>query len=153
MPYAEAVLSEVLRISSTVPLAIAHSSVEDTEFNGFFIPKDTMILANIRGVHMDPLIWGDPESFRPERFLNSGENSISSHSAFLPFSCGKRACLGETLARDELFLISTSIVQAFEIIPDPNAAVPTLIPVIDGVVAKTQPHKLSFQSRICSSRQ
>ncbi|CAG7832509.1 unnamed protein product, partial [Allacma fusca] len=71
MPYTEAVISEVMRFSSIAPFALFHTAIQDTEFHRFQIPKDTLILPNVYGVHFDPSIWGDPLNFRPERFIDA----------------------------------------------------------------------------------
>ncbi|CAG7821182.1 unnamed protein product [Allacma fusca] len=69
MPYTEAVISEVLRYSSIFAMVL-HKASEDLEFHGFFIPKDTIVLPNFYDAHFDEAGWGDPQNFRPERFLN-----------------------------------------------------------------------------------
>jgi hypothetical protein len=116
MPYTEAVIHEVMRYSSLVALGVMHSTVRDVELNGYIIPKDTMVMHNAYGIHFDEKIWGDPKNFRPERFLNK-HGAFTKHEAFMPFSTGKRVCLGETLARDELFLFTTSLFQTFTVGP------------------------------------
>jgi len=147
MLYAEAVISEVLRIASIVPIGVLHNCVQDTVFHGMLIPKDTIVISNIQGVHHDPLVWGDPQNFRPERFLSPDGKSGVSFESFIPFSTGKRACLGENLAKDELFLMTTSIFQELKVLPDPSAPVPTLTLDCQGIVAKPQPHKIIFNPR------
>ncbi|KAF2361341.1 Cytochrome P450 [Trinorchestia longiramus] len=118
MPYMEAFINEVLRFSSITPLA-AHSTPEDTKLGDYLIPKQTLVIGNLYGIHHDPKVWGDPEEFRPERFL--GEDGKAMFKHLVPFSVGRyhhimrgrRNCLGETLARTEIFLFLTSILQVF----------------------------------------
>jgi cytochrome P450 family 2 subfamily J len=116
MPYTEAVIHEVLRYSSFVPLGVVHNTNKEVQIGGYTIPKNTMVFANQYAVHFDEEAWGDPENFRPERFLNK-EGVFTKHDSFIAFSVGKRVCLGETLARDELFLFTASLFQAFDIFP------------------------------------
>ncbi len=71
LPYCEAVLLEVLRISSLVPLSLPHSIVQDTVFRGYFIPKGALVLTNLYGHHRNPEIFPDPFRFHPERFLDN----------------------------------------------------------------------------------
>lgn len=66
-----------------------------TEFAGYRIPKDTVILANLRDAHHDKEYWVDPHVFRPERFIDETGEKIVRHDAFMPFSAGKRTCLGK----------------------------------------------------------
>ena len=115
-PYADAVLNEVFRFSSIASLGLAHRALKDVHFHGYLIPKDTIIMANLYGIMNDPEIWGDPGVFRPERFLDADGKSVkSAFENVVPFSTGKRVCLGEGLARDQLFLYFTSLVQRFRI--------------------------------------
>jgi len=115
MPYTEALIAETLRFSSIAPVGVQHRVLSDTEFSGHFFPKETLITPNAHYIHHDPLIWGDPENFRPERFMSPDEKTFKKHEALMPFSTGRRQCLGETLARDSLFLFSTNIFQRFSI--------------------------------------
>ena len=74
------------------------------------------ILSNIWAVHNDSDVWDEPEKFKPERFLDENGDFIQSKD-IIPFSIGPRYCLGEKLARMEIFLFLVSIVQKFEILP------------------------------------
>ena len=65
----------------------------------------------------------------------------------MPFSSGKRICLGENLAKTELFLITTSVFQSFKIVPDPDSPKPSLEAQVNGIVAVTKPHQLVFHER------
>ncbi|CAG7724124.1 unnamed protein product [Allacma fusca] len=53
MRYTEALLNEVMRFCSLVPLSVFHWTLEDVEFHGYTIPKDTMIMPNLYGAHFD----------------------------------------------------------------------------------------------------
>jgi cytochrome P450 len=127
MVYTEALINEVLRKSSIQPMGVFHAATEDVSFEGYDIPKGTHIAANQHFVHHDSKIWGDPENFRPERFL-SAEGKIQKKEYLVPFSTGRRICIGETLARDELFLFLTSLYQRFDIQADPNRPMPGIEP-------------------------
>ncbi|GAB6030733.1 hypothetical protein CHUAL_007584 [Chamberlinius hualienensis] len=116
MPFTEAVIMELHRHITLVPLSNPRRNFKDVTVLGYRIPKDTMIIPNLWAVHHDPKIWGDPENFRPERFLN--ENGQVKNSEYLiPFSVGKRACVGEPLARMEIFLYFVSLLQNFDFVP------------------------------------
>ena len=91
MPYADAVMHELLRLSSIVPLGVFHKAMKDVDFHGYRIPKDTMIFANLYAVHHDPKVYKNPGVFLPERFLGEEGKTLKSE-AFLPFSTGKRGC-------------------------------------------------------------
>ena len=105
---------EVLRKSSIAPIGVFHEAVADTKFHGYDIPKGTWVASNVYGVHHSPEYWEYPEEFKPENFLSADGKSVKRSEALLAFSVGKRACLGENLARDELFLFLANLYQRFE---------------------------------------
>lgn len=116
MPYTEAVLLEAHRYSSVLPLGVFHELVEDLEFHGHYLPKGMIIVPNLYHIHHDKEIWGDPENFRPERFLEKGGSALKEN--VVPFQVGRRMCLGEALAKDFIFLMVTSIFQKFGVKAD-----------------------------------
>ncbi len=123
MPYCAAVISEVLRISCVTLCGVPHRILSDMIFNGYHIRKEAIIFPNLYGVHHDPESWEDPESFRPEQdtgtFLNEDGTKFVQNEALMSFAEGKRKCIGESFARDTLFLFATSICQQFNIQRDP----------------------------------
>ena len=102
-------------MSSIAPIGVFHRAREDVKFHGYDIPKGTLVMHNLHYIHHDPKIWGNPEEFQPERFLSADGKTVKKHDALMPFSVGKRACLGETLARDTIFLYFTNIFHRFTI--------------------------------------
>ncbi|XP_052275575.1 cytochrome P450 2F3-like [Dreissena polymorpha] len=114
IPYVEAVILETLRIGSIVPLGVPHFVKEDVSFRGFLIPKGTTVIAILSSVHHDPSVFSDPYAFRPERFLDESGLVLQPSEQVIPFSMGQRSCIGESIARIELFLYVTRIVQNVE---------------------------------------
>lgn len=92
--YTEAVLLEILRLSSVAPLAIVHRALQTTTLYGHTIPENTLALVSLKGLHTDREYWGDPEVFRPERFLDVDGNLIQ-HEFFLPFGGGNHLLIFE----------------------------------------------------------
>ncbi|XP_044126067.1 cytochrome P450 2J6-like [Bufo gargarizans] len=118
MPYTQAVLQEVQRFSSVVPLGVAHATIKDVQLNGFTIPKGTTIITDLTSLHYDESQWKYPYDFNPENFLDKN-GELQKVDSFLPFSAGPRVCLGENLARMEIFLFFTSLLRHFEFrLPD-----------------------------------
>ena len=89
LPYTEAVLLEIQRIATIVPLSVPHSTAYDTKLAGYDIPAGTFILSNLWAVHHDPKVWKDPEEFKPERFLNEDGTAVVQREELIPFSIGK----------------------------------------------------------------
>uniref|UniRef100_A0A8C3PBU4 Uncharacterized protein n=1 Tax=Chrysemys picta bellii TaxID=8478 RepID=A0A8C3PBU4_CHRPI len=105
MPYTNAVIHETQRYGDIVPAGLPHMTYRDTELQGYFIPKGTTVIANLSSVLKDETVWEKPHQFYPEHFLD-GKSSRG-------LVTGRRVCLGEQLARMELFLFFTSLLQHF----------------------------------------
>ncbi|XP_037701673.1 cytochrome P450 2D17-like isoform X2 [Choloepus didactylus] len=112
MPFTTAVIHEVQRFGDIIPLGIPHMTSRDTEIQGFLIPKGTQLILNLSSVLKDETVWEKPFRFHPEHFLDAQGHFVKPE-AFMPFSAGRRACLGEPLARMELFLFFTCLLQRF----------------------------------------
>ncbi|XP_078679492.1 cytochrome P450 2U1-like [Branchiostoma floridae x Branchiostoma belcheri] len=111
--YVNACLLEVMRIRPVTPLAVPHVTTETAKVLEYDIPKGTQILANLYSLHMDPAYWPDPDRFDPGRFLDAEGNVINKPESFMPFGGGRRVCLAEQLARMELFLFFSTLLQSF----------------------------------------
>ncbi|KFP81064.1 Cytochrome P450 2D20, partial [Acanthisitta chloris] len=112
MPYTNAVIHEVQRFGDILPVGLPHMTYRDTELQGFFIPKGTTVITNLSSVLKDETVWKKPNEFYPEHFLDA-DGKFVKPEAFLPFSAGRRVCLGEQLAKMELFLFFTTLLQKF----------------------------------------
>lgn len=118
MPFTVAVLWEVYRWRTVTPLGIPRVAGENITFKKHFIPKGTIVVANLRAVHMNPEYWKDPEEFNPLRFLKEdGSGLLPKPDQLIPFSVGKRMCPGETMATVEIFLYLTTILQKYNVLP------------------------------------
>ncbi|CAL8123365.1 unnamed protein product [Orchesella dallaii] len=146
MPYTEAVIQEVLRITSMAPLGVIHELLHDIKFHEYRLPKGLLLIPNIYHVHHDKKIWGDPENFRPERFLNKDESRVIESNAMVAFQPGKRQCLGEPLAKDVLFLYVAKIFQNLHAFPDPSNPAPNF-DYDDGYLLIAKPYRVVMKSR------
>lgn len=96
LPYTVCVINEILRVSTVAPLALVHRATKDVAMGEYIIRKDTLALVSIHSLHMDKEYWGDPQVFRPERFLDETTGQFINHDFyFLPFGHGE-----DGMARD-----------------------------------------------------
>ncbi|KAM3874748.1 cytochrome P450 2Y3 [Diretmus argenteus] len=112
LPFTDAVIHEVQRFLDIVPMNLPHYANKDIAFRGYTIPKGTVILPMLHSVLREEKQWATPWSFNPQHFLDH-DGHFKKNPAFIPFSAGKRACVGESLARMELFLFLVSLLQCF----------------------------------------
>lgn len=116
LPYVDKLIKEVLRFSAVVPMT-PHSTDEDDVYNGFFIPKNSWVIANIWGILHDPRIYRDPEKFRPERFEDTKDHPAEPDLTHAAFGFGRRACPGIYFGLAALFVDIASILCAFDVKP------------------------------------
>ncbi|XP_068117908.1 cytochrome P450 2D6-like isoform X2 [Hyperolius riggenbachi] len=145
MPYTQAVLLEIQRFSSVVPLGVSHTPIKDVQLNGYTIPKGTIIITDLSSAHYDERHWKYPHQFNPENFFNKDGDVVKVES-FMPFSAGPRVCLGENLARMELFLFFTTMLTHFEFHwPDPKS--PPDLTAVFGISQVPKPFKMKLVPR------
>ncbi|XP_050415836.1 cytochrome P450 2D3 [Patella vulgata] len=114
LPYNEATLLEVQRIANAVPNTVPHTTDKDAVVKGFLIPQGSLVYANLYACHLHSRYWKEPLQFKPERFLDdTGTISKQTAATLIPFSIGPRICVGESLARMEIFLFFTNLLQRF----------------------------------------
>ncbi|NP_001087448.1 cytochrome P450 family 2 subfamily A member 6 gene 10 L homeolog [Xenopus laevis] len=146
MPYTEAVIHEIQRFANVIPMNAPHSATRDTYFRGYTIPQGTGVCALLCSVLGDPKYFATPNKFNPNHFLDSKGHFIK-NEAFLPFSTGKRICLGEGLARIELFLFLTNILQNFVLTSDTQFTEADITPRMTGFANVPISYELSFVPR------
>ena len=114
LAYLSAVVKEGLRVSYISPVITERTVPEDMTILGFRMPKGTTVaLPGLRWMSSEA-DWGDPDVFRPERWL-AGEDV--SQKYYLPFSVGPRDCVGQKLAVLKLRLAIVRLVQKYRLIP------------------------------------
>lgn len=114
MPYTEATLWETLRTASS-PI-VPHVASIDTEIAGYSVPKGTMVFVNNYELNLGEDYWDEPTCFKPERFLTA-EGSVVKPAHFIPFSTGKRTCIGQRLVQCFSFIILATLLQQYDIKP------------------------------------
>ncbi|EIN06160.1 cytochrome P450 [Punctularia strigosozonata HHB-11173 SS5] len=118
MPYTTALMKEVLRWHSPTPLGVARKNTEDDVYDGCFIAKGSIVIPNVWAISRDPKFYpGDPDSFRPSRFLDASgqlDPSVLDPTEFF-FGFGRRICPGRYLAQDSMWIMMSSILAVFKI--------------------------------------
>lgn len=117
----------------------------EVEMNGFTIPAGAQVIPLIQSVHMDPTLWDKPEEFIPERFIGP-DGAVHRPDFFMPFGVGRRRCLGDTLARMEMFLFFACLMHGYDISLPENEPEPTLTGVA-GVVISPQAVRVCIKPR------
>ena len=108
--------------------------------------QDTTVLICLRSVLSDPGHWGDPEVFRPERFLDSDGNFVKD-DWMINFGSGKRYCIGESFSKSVLFLFFATFFQEFSVsIPEGDPR-PTTMPQA-GFTTAPHPFRIKLKQRI-----
>jgi len=129
MPYTEATILEILRVSTNTPLMIPHFVNDDFEIDGFSVSKGSMLLLNAWTFHHKADHWADPWIFKPDRLLDEdGELFPPGHPVrqrLIPFGVGARSCPAENFARHRLFLLVTSLIQRFRFLPPSGEDLPS----------------------------
>ncbi|KAK3581603.1 hypothetical protein CHS0354_017462 [Potamilus streckersoni] len=148
--YTEAVLHESMRLAPVAPTGLPHVATCATKIGDYEIPKGTMVLINFWALHHDPHQWDEVEKFKPERFLSEGNKLGPKPESWLPFSAGRRVCLGETVAKPELYLIFAGLMQRFTV-KFPDGVIPDLTPKGGMIVLYPPDHKLIFEDRSLKS--
>ncbi|KAI0050756.1 cytochrome P450 [Auriscalpium vulgare] len=126
--YVDAVVSEVFRWGALAPLGLPHTSIEDDIHEGYFIPKGSVILTNVKGMLHDEKVYADPWTFKPERFIATEERPAELDPRTCCFGFGRRICPGLNLADATvwasvamslaIFDIGRKVIDNVEIVPE-----------------------------------
>ncbi|THU89650.1 cytochrome P450 [Dendrothele bispora CBS 962.96] len=117
LPYIQAIVKEILRWQTPLTVGVPHATSEDDYYEGYFIPKGTVCMANVMGLHRDPEIYGpDADEFRPERHLNDdGEIKDEKSQGHFTYGFGHRICVGRHVANNSLFIAIAIMLWAMKI--------------------------------------
>lgn len=147
LPYTEACIREIMRFETLVPSSIPHKAVRDTKISGYDIPMGTSALPGLFAFHNEKELWGDPEIFRPERFIGPNGKLDLKLDISLPFGAGKRLCAGETFARNTLFLFISAFFQNFNISLPKGKAFPSRSKNGTGLITYTPEYWIKVTAR------
>lgn len=141
LPLIQATIIETLRVGNVGPLLLPHATITDTTLCGYRVPRGTIVFANTEAVHLDSSCWEDPTVFNPYRHIDTNGKLITNQGNFYPFGAGRRVCVGECLAKTELFLFVSWLLQNFTFMAEKDGHPPSL----KGIFSITQfpaPYKI-----------
>ncbi|KAA1476608.1 cytochrome P450 [Dentipellis sp. KUC8613] len=117
LPYIQAVVKECVRWKAILPFGVPHCALQDDWYDGMFIPKGTICIANIQAMNHDPRIFGsDAAQFNPDRYLDAtGAMKAASSDDHHTFGFGRRICVGRHVANNTLFINAAVLLWAANI--------------------------------------
>ncbi|XP_043935447.1 cytochrome P450 2C15-like [Protopterus annectens] len=145
IPYTQAVIHEVQRFRNVIPLGVPHATTKKVLFRGYTIPQGTRVITNLNSALCDETQWKFPQEFNPDNFPNDSGEFVKPE-AFIPFSAGPRICLGENLARMEIFLFFTSLLKTCEVFWPEKSTAPNLTSTFS-IVQSPYPFRVGLKSR------
>ncbi|PBK62165.1 cytochrome P450 [Armillaria solidipes] len=147
LPYVNALCKEVLRFHPAVPLSVPHGTAQDDVYNDYLIPKDSMILANLRKMTHDPAVYEDPEVFNPSRFLPGLGRVPERDPRSIIFGFGRRKCPGQYLADEMIFIVCATVLSVFDISKVDGFSQEPVLEPLNGTVSHPAPFKCSITPR------
>jgi len=123
LPYIKALVREVFRFRPVLPIGFPHVAAENIAYKGYHIPRDSIIFMNIWGIYHHPDYFDEPETFKPERYLNNpfGTKKGVNTTGFrdnLSFGAGRRTCPGEAMGMRTIMLNAMNLLWAFNFAAD-----------------------------------
>lgn len=114
LPYIDAIVKEALRWHPVVPIDVPHRSSADDIYNGYYLPKDTLVVANTWAILHDNEAYPDPLRFNPDRFLKDGKIDLNVRDPMVAaFGFGRRTCPGRFMAYESMWIAIASVLATF----------------------------------------
>ncbi|KAI0069313.1 cytochrome P450 [Artomyces pyxidatus] len=156
LPYTEAICKELIRCRVVTPLGAPHAATQDDVYNGYFIPKGALVVANSWAMLHDPDVYPDPETFQPERYLTKDGQVKADPTLSVAFGFGKRACPGRHLVDTTLFIVVSSVLSVFTVgkaKDDQGDEIPVDSMPTGALVSHPKPFKCSITPRDTKAEQ
>lgn len=142
LPFIQAIIIETLRVGNIAPHAVPHLTLTDTTLCGYRVPKDTIVLADTESVHLDPKCWDNPTEFNPYRHIDEYGKLLTNQGNIYPFGAGRRVCAGEPLAKVELFLFLSWMLQKFKFVAEEDGPPPNLRGIFNSIIQYPAPYMI-----------
>jgi cytochrome P450 len=135
LPYIRAMVKEALRWQPVGPVGLPHLSTEDDWYEGMFIPKGTIVMANVWHLNRDPELYGaDSEHFNPARFFDTPCPPETREEGHVTYGFGRRVCVGKHVANNSLFIDLAMTLWACNIEPGKDIHGNVITIDVDGCV-------------------
>ncbi|KAJ5786574.1 uncharacterized protein N7503_011786 [Penicillium pulvis] len=150
VPYVTALVKEILRFWTVIPICLPRESTKDIVWQGATIPAGTTFFMNAYAADYDEDHFKDASKFIPERYLEIGEGSGTPHYGY---GAGSRMCAGSHLANRELFTAFIRLITAFEMKPSKEISDRPVLDCIDcnsiptALTTEPKPFKVGFVAR------
>ncbi|TKR59720.1 hypothetical protein L596_029352 [Steinernema carpocapsae] len=142
LPYINALVLESLRCGNVVSFNLLHKTTTKTVVGDYIIPEGTIITNQHSVIMTKEEEFKDPHKFNPDRYLK--EKCLEKR--VIPFGVGKRSCVGESLARVELFLILANFLQRFHISTATGQGPPCMVPItLDGILKRVKAYEMTVE--------
>lgn len=114
LPYMKSVIKEVFRLHPAAPVSVPRESIKDAIIDGYNIPAKSRIYVNVWAIGRDPMVWENPETFEPERFMGSSIDYKGQDYELIPFGAGRRICPAITFASAVIELALARLLHSFD---------------------------------------
>ncbi|KAJ4725259.1 Cytochrome P450 [Melia azedarach] len=131
MQYLKLIIKETLRLRPSAPMLFPRECAETCNINGYDIPAKANVLVNVWAMTRDPKYWTEPDSYIPERFLDSSIDFKGTNYEYIPFGSGRRMCPGMTYASANIELPLAMLLYHFDWIL-PNGMKPEEMDMTEG---------------------
>ncbi|OOF92523.1 hypothetical protein ASPCADRAFT_133537 [Aspergillus carbonarius ITEM 5010] len=152
LPYISAIVEEIFRWRPAGPEGVPHMNREETTYNGYTIPKESVIVANVWTISREEALFGpNPDDFIPDRWLHEDGKTLQSFPA-AAFGYGRRTCPGRHFARNVIWIVVARLLWSFNIKAGLSEETGEPIPVDPiactyGLVMRALPFKAAFNPR------
>ncbi|PFH47986.1 hypothetical protein AMATHDRAFT_6246 [Amanita thiersii Skay4041] len=151
LPYITAIVMETLRWREVVPFAVPHLLIEDDVYNGYRLPKGSLIIPNAWAMLHNEQVYPEPFEFKPDRFMKDGKiNKDVRDPAHAVWGFGRRICPGRYMSFSAIWISIASIIAAFDItkaVDENGNVIEPNQEFIPGLVCIPKPYKCSIKPR------
>ncbi|XP_067212356.1 cytochrome P450 4C1-like isoform X2 [Linepithema humile] len=144
MNYLNRVIKETMRLFPAIPF-IGRILTEDVKIGETILPKGADTIMSIFHMHRNKKHWSNPLMFDPDRFLPEKEGHCSKY--FMPFSNGRRNCIGQKYAMISMKVILITLIRTFEFKVDKNIKIEDIELNTDIALCTVDPLKVKIQKR------